>query len=199
MAKNGTTLRRRVKILLERKDYGGVLELMTEGWEDSFFYDSLTIEQQEYAEDFINMTFDYGYRYIGVPPDKWDLADWEEMLLGIFPKKFSAERAVFEEIAPVMSQFVLFHGTTGYFTHARSKADYINSLSEEIVMESEDESNWGPAKRMLMNGQIGSNVATIRKGCFGTLILALVLIVQLVLGIILIPFRFVWRLLKKIF
>ena len=199
MAINGTILRRKVKRLLESEEFAEVLELVTEGWEESSYYDSLTSKQQEYAEDFINITFDFGYRYIGVPPDKWDEEDWDEMLLGIFPQKFSAEKAVFEEIAPVMSQFVLYHGTTGYFTKARSKAEYIISLSEDIVMESQDESNWGPAKQMVMSGRIGGNEEMGNQGCLGGLLLLLILLFQLIIGIVILPFRFGWSLLKKIF
>jgi hypothetical protein len=196
MTNNGVTLRREISRLFKKEAIESAVELLTENWEDSPQFQSLTAIQKEYADSFITFCLDYGYNYIGTPPHKWNKPDWDEILLDIFPRKLSAEKEVFEQISPVLSQFVLYHSSTGYFKNPEALAAYIKELDDDIVAASQDRNSWGLAKQMVMGRQMGGSRGS---GCLLNLFAFSILSLVILFNVISFPFRLLSKGFRKIF
>ncbi len=95
----------------------------------------------------------YAYEYLGLSPRKWDRGAVVECCTEILPRKVSAEVSYFEAVAPVLSAFFSFLEDESLLPNGRALAKAAASLHDEIVANSEDRSNWGPAKHFVMAAQ----------------------------------------------
>ena len=123
-------------------------------WFDVFInspqFELLTERQKNMAPDIVRFFTEYGFTYVGMTPGKWDRSGVEECCAEVLPRKVSAELDFFEAVAPVLSAFFTFLAEKNLLSNARALAKTVAELDEEIVAESQDEGNWGPAKSLVM-------------------------------------------------
>lgn len=127
------------------------------GWFEEFVgstqYEPLNETQRDKAPGIVRFFAEYGYRYIGMTPEKWDRSGLTECCVEVLPRKVSAEPAFFEAVAPVLAAFFGFLAEKGLLSNARALAKDVAELDEAIVAASQDERNWGPAKAFVMAAQ----------------------------------------------
>jgi len=74
-----------------------------------------------------------------------------ELLLEILPAKITAQRDVFEKIAPVTEAFLTWAGREGLVDRADALVAKVHNWSRAIVSNGMDPSYWGPAKTFAMS------------------------------------------------
>lgn len=110
----------------------------------------LTEEQKDESEAVIMYFAEFMYDYLGLPPAEWDEDGLSECCLEIFPAKVSAEEAFFQAVAPVLKSFFLFCAEKGYLANGSLLARAVEQLGPQIVRQSKNRRNWGPAKQFVM-------------------------------------------------
>ncbi len=124
------------------------------GWFDEFVcspqYLPLTEIQRDKAPDIVRFFAEYGFRYVGMGPEKWGRSGLTECCVEVLPRKVSAELAFFQAVAPVLSAFFTFLSEKSLLSNARALAETVADLGQEIVAASQDRRNWGPAKGFVM-------------------------------------------------
>jgi len=124
------------------------------GWFDDFVgspqYQPFTEIQRDKAPAIVRFFAEYGYRHIGMAPEKWDRSGLTECCVEILPRKVTAELAFFQAVAPVLSAFFTFLAERGLLPNGRALAETVAALDREIVAASQDARNWGPAKAFAM-------------------------------------------------
>jgi len=124
------------------------------GWFDEFVgspqYLPLTEIQRDKSPDIVRFFAEYGFRYVGMVPEKWDRSGLTECCVEVLPRKVSAELDFFQAVAPVLSAFFTLLAEKGLLSSARTLAKTVADLDQEIVAASQNPRNWGPAKAFVM-------------------------------------------------
>lgn len=119
-------------------------------FEKSNFFLTLSSRHQESAGFIIHCFSEYMYSYQGAAPDKWNVGDMKEVCTEILPRKVTADNDTFEAMAPVLESFFLFLFQANRIPSAKKLAEKVISLSNIIVRNAANPSNWGMAKSMAM-------------------------------------------------
>ena len=127
---------------------------MVDDWYEAFAksaeFASLSDSQQRKAGAITECFARHAYEYLLVTPAKWDRDAIEECCLEILPRKVSAVGSFFEAIAAVLSAFFNFLGNQSLLRDGHVLAEAVEDLDDEIAANSEERSNWGPAKHFVM-------------------------------------------------
>jgi hypothetical protein len=96
---------------------------------------------------------DRALTYEGALPEELTERVLREVLLEIFPRKVSADRELFEHVAPVVQALVSWLGSEGILQDAPALAEKVGQWAGQIVEHSQDPGRWGMAKGLVMQAE----------------------------------------------
>jgi len=96
---------------------------------------------------------EYAWVYVGSGPEELDEFTLEEVLLEIFPRKLTAERDLFEKIAPVTACFLKWLESEGILADASGLIETVRGWKDPIVANGMNPRNWGMAKSLMMQAK----------------------------------------------
>lgn len=123
-------------------------------WVDQFLnslsFEKLTEEQKENA-DFILCCFGEHLEYVDASdPSDWNTNKISELCLEVFPRKITAELALFKCIGPVLISFFNFLSENKLLKQAWKLSTHIKTIQVDILKKASDSRNWGMAKTFAM-------------------------------------------------
>lgn len=123
-------------------------------WFDQFLnsssFEKLTEEQKENA-DFILHCFDEYLEHVDASdPADWNTNNISELCLEVFPRKITAELALFKCIGPVLIAFFNFLSENKLLKQAWKLSTCIKAIQADIPKRAADSRNWGMAKTFAM-------------------------------------------------
>jgi hypothetical protein len=96
---------------------------------------------------------EYAWIYVGSSPEELDEFTLEEVLLEIFPRKFTAERDLFEKITPVTTCFLKWLESEGILADTSSLIETVHGWTDTIVANGMNPQYWGMAKSLMMQAR----------------------------------------------
>lgn len=96
------------------------------------------------------MLLQYAWDYLKIVPEELDLDALDEILLDILPQKVTAEREVFEHVAPVLREFFPWLESEGILSFSGVMVEFVEDHADLIVRRAMDPDNWGMAKTITM-------------------------------------------------
>lgn len=118
----------------------------------SNFYSEMNAIERE-KSDFILETFsDYMYNYEGKEPKDWNVQALKEVCLNWVPNKITAEKELFQAYGEVLIKFFEFLDSRKYLK-TKSFQEFVKKIKNQIVENSQNNSNWGMAKSFMMGAQ----------------------------------------------
>ena len=92
----------------------------------------------------------YAWTYTNGNPEKLDEYALEEVLLEVFPRKITAERDLFEKIAPVTEVFLRWLESEGILANTSSLVETVRGWADTIVANGMNPQYWGMGKSFMM-------------------------------------------------
>lgn len=133
-----------------RRELLGEIEAWYGEFSKSRHFEALTQEQKEKSNFVLTAFAEFMYVYHGLLPGEWDAKGLEECCLDTFPRKVSAEVALFRSIAPVLSAFFAFAGETKKVPKPLRLIEKVRQIGAQIVKNSENPELWGHSKSFAM-------------------------------------------------
>jgi hypothetical protein len=96
---------------------------------------------------------EYAWAYVGSSPEEFDKFTLEEVLLEIFPRKLTAERDLFEKIAPVTACFLKWLESEGILADTVGLIKTVRRWKDAIVANGMNPKYWGIAKSLMMQAR----------------------------------------------
>ena len=96
----------------------------------------------------------YAWSYVGSSPEELDEFMLEEVLLEIFPRKVTAERELFEKVAPVTEFFLKWLESEGILANTASLIEAVHGWTDKIVANGMNPKYWGMAKSFMMQARV---------------------------------------------
>ena len=118
----------------------------------SEYYSSMTKVNRQNTDSVIELFTNQMYDYEGQTPKKWTLESAKEVFLNWAPSKISADKEFFESYGIVLINYFKFLYERKYLkTTAFEKL--LIEVKDEIVIKSQNHSNWGIAKSFMMKAK----------------------------------------------
>lgn len=95
----------------------------------------------------------YAWTYTNGSPEKLDEYTLEQVLLEVFPRKITAERDLFEKVAPVTEVFLRWLESEGILANTFSLVETIRGWADTIVANGMNPQYWGMAKSFMMQAR----------------------------------------------
>ena len=95
----------------------------------------------------------YAWDYIGSAAEELDESTLGEVLLELFPRKVTAERECFENVAPVTAAFLKWLGSEGILAETADLVETVNNWADTIVANGMDPKCWGMGKSFAMRAK----------------------------------------------
>ena len=95
----------------------------------------------------------YAWTYTNGRPEKLGEYALEEVLLEVFPRKITAERDLFEKVAPVTEVFLRWLESEGILADTFSLVETVRGWAETIVAKGMNPQYWGMAKSFTMQAR----------------------------------------------
>jgi uncharacterized protein YchJ len=92
----------------------------------------------------------YAWVYAGAAPEELNEAVLDQVLLEVFPRKITADRELFEKVAPVTEALLRWLESEGVLSDTTALVETVHSWAEAIVAEGMDSRNWGMGKSFMM-------------------------------------------------
>lgn len=134
---------------LEEMNRQHVKEVVAE-FKQSVNYRQLTRAEQRDAGAIIESVADWTMDTSGDVLDDWSPESIVLVLADIMPAKNSGGRAYFAHVAPVMHQFLQFAIDQDLIFMGREVLDAFERIADQILPNSQNQDNWGPAKQIGM-------------------------------------------------
>jgi uncharacterized protein YchJ len=93
---------------------------------------------------------EFAWVYAGHRPEEIDEPALEEVLTEVFPRKVTAERALFEKIAPVTEALLRWAESEGILADTEGLVTVVHSWADAIVANGMNPRYWGMAKSLYM-------------------------------------------------
>jgi uncharacterized protein YchJ len=93
---------------------------------------------------------EYAWSYAGAAPEELDAVVLDQVLLEVFPRKMTADCALFEKVAPVTEALLKWMGSEGILADTTGLVETVHSWAEAIVVEGMNPQNWGMGKSLMM-------------------------------------------------
>ena len=93
---------------------------------------------------------EFAWVYAGRSPEELDEPALEEVLTEVFPRKVTAERALFEKIAPVTEALLRWAESEGILADTQGLIGAVHSWADAIVANGMNPRYWGMAKSLYM-------------------------------------------------
>ena len=123
-------------------------------WFDQFLnsssFEKLTEEQKEQVDFILHCFGEYLEHVDASDPADWNTNNISELCLEVFPRKITAELALFECIGPVLIAFFNFLSENKMLKQAWKLSTCIKTIQADIPKEAADSRNWGMAKTFAM-------------------------------------------------
>lgn len=136
--------------------YGGGYMEEVRKWiwqfERSSFYKELEEIEQGNVGFTVETFTDYMYNYEGQEPGEWTVNSMEEVCLEVVPRKVSGEEDLFLSYGKVLGQFFEFLAKEEILK-TRPLITRLKEISDQIFEYSQNPSNWGMAKSLMMGAQ----------------------------------------------
>ncbi|MDT8302956.1 MAG: SEC-C metal-binding domain-containing protein [Sedimentisphaerales bacterium] len=114
----------------------------------------LDIEFFEDAGFIVYHVLEYAWSYVGSSPEELDEFTLEEVLLEIFPYKVTAERELFEKVAPVTEFFLKWLESEGILANTAGLIEAVHGWTDKIVAKGMNTQYWGMAKSFMMQARV---------------------------------------------
>lgn len=123
-------------------------------WVDQFLnsssFEKLTEEQKENAGFILHCFGEYLEHVDASDPADWNTTNISELCLEVFPRKITAELALFNCIGPVLISFFNFLSKNKLLKQAWKLSTCIKTIQADIPKQASDSRNWGMAKTFAM-------------------------------------------------
>jgi hypothetical protein len=123
-------------------------------WFDQFLisssFEKLTDEQKENVDFILHCFGEYLEHVDASDPADWNINNISELCLEVFPRKITAELALFKCIGPVLIAFFNFLSENKLLKQAWKLSTCIKTIQSDIPKQAADSSNWGMAKTLAM-------------------------------------------------
>ena len=93
---------------------------------------------------------EYAWVYVGRSPEELDEFTMEEVLLEIFPRKLTAERDLFEKVAPITTCFLKWLESEGILADTAGLIKTVRRWKDPIVANGMNPQYWGMVKIFIM-------------------------------------------------
>ena len=110
----------------------------------------LTDELLDDAGLITHKVLEFAWVYAGRRPEEIDEPALEEVLTEVFPRKVTAERALFEKIAPVTEALLRWAESEGILADTQGLIGAVHSWADAIVANGMNPRYWGMAKSLYM-------------------------------------------------
>ena len=120
---------------------------------DSQAFADLPEHLQEHAPFIAQCILEYASTYEGAAPEELDERTLREVLLELFPRKVTAGRKLFENVAPVAQAFLKWLNSEGILGNGLALAATVIHWGDQIVANSMDRHRWGMGKGLVMLAQ----------------------------------------------
>lgn len=111
----------------------------------------------------VHNLLEYAWSYAGASPEQLSEDVLSEVLLEVFPRKISAERDLFEKVAPITEAFLGWLGNQRIISNSTQMADVVRNWSGQIVANSMNPKCWGMGKSFVMKAMADRVDITDRK------------------------------------
>ncbi len=101
------------------------------------------------ADDATNL-IDFGMAYFGMDIATWGVAGWEELLVTLCPRKFTADPEWFAGLAPFATELLRWLDSAGLVPGGKTIAAEVAQWGPEIVGRSNDPAYWGMSKSFMI-------------------------------------------------
>lgn len=95
----------------------------------------------------------YAWTYTNGSPEKLDEYMLEQVLLEVFPRKITAERDLFEKVAPVTEVFLRWLESEGILANTFSLVETVRGWADTIVANCMNPQYWGMGKSFAMQAR----------------------------------------------
>ena len=113
----------------------------------------LTDELLESAGFIIYNLLVYAWTYTNGSPEKLDEYTLEQVLLEVFPRKVTAERDLFEKVAPVTEVFLRWLESEGILANTSILVETVRGWADTIVANGMNPQYWGMGKSFMMQAR----------------------------------------------
>lgn len=110
-------------------------------------------ELLEDAGSIAHRVLEFAWVYTGCSLEEIDEPALEEVLMDVFPRKVTAERAFFEKIAPVTESLLQWAESEGILADTDRLIRTVHRWADAIVAKGMDPQYWGMAKNLAMQMQ----------------------------------------------
>jgi len=119
---------------------------------------NMTKVDRENSDFVLEVFVNYMHDYKGLKPNQWNSRATKDVLLYWVPNKVSAEKQFFASFSIVLLNFLIFL-EKNKILKTSGLQKLIQKIGPEIVVKSQDDSNWGIAKSFMMGThKSGDNV-----------------------------------------
>ncbi|KGE87058.1 MAG: hypothetical protein ACE362_10275 [Phaeodactylibacter xiamenensis] len=125
-----------------------------EAWKTAFrespFFEPIAEFETSNVSMAVDSFLNYLYNYECVLPEEWAPEHVRAVCLEWAPGKVTARPEEFRPYGKVVIAFLRFLGDAGHIKNAAELIETVEEIKDRIPVEAAKESNWGPAKAMMM-------------------------------------------------
>jgi hypothetical protein len=129
-------------------------EAKHEAWRAAFrkspFFEEVANVEDHNVDMALRTFLDYMYNYEYVLPEEWAPEHVKAVCLAWAPGKITAPPEDFRDYGRVVIALLRFLGDAGHIENAAELIRTVEQVKDRIPVEAAKESNWGPAKTMMM-------------------------------------------------
>jgi hypothetical protein len=96
---------------------------------------------------------EYAWSHAGAAPEELNAVVLNQVLLEVFPRKITADRELFEKVAPVTASLLEWMESEGILAGTTGLVETVHSWAEAIVAEGMNPRNWGMGKSLMMQAK----------------------------------------------
>jgi len=93
------------------------------------------------------------WNYVGASPEELNEVVLDQVLLEVFPRKITADRELFEKVAPVTEALLKWMESEGILADTTGLVETVHNWAEAIVIEGMNPRNWGMGKSLIMQAK----------------------------------------------
>lgn len=113
----------------------------------------LADEVLEDAGFIVCRVLEYAWDYTGSSPEELDKGVLSEVLLELLPRKLTAERNLFEKVAPVTEAFLKWMESEGILANTAGLVETVHDWADTIVANGMNPQYWGMGKSFTMQAK----------------------------------------------
>ena len=127
--------------------------MLSERFSESEYAHKLADEVFEDAGFISYHVLQYAWTYADSSPEEIDEYTLEEVLLDVFPRKVTAERELFKNVAPVTETLLKWLESEGILDDTKALVKAVHGWAETIVANAMNPQYWGMSKSFMMQAK----------------------------------------------